>query len=138
MRCQEIGYIQAEGYAGGALKHGPFALIEKGTPIFLIILEDADKRRMLTAAAEVHARGAHVVAVTDSDEVAKDRHVDLAIRIPSAGLLTAVVATIPFQLIAYELAVAKGNDPDKPRNLAKSGKSRWSLLRLLSHPRLSQ
>jgi glucosamine--fructose-6-phosphate aminotransferase (isomerizing) len=76
---------------------------------------------MLTAAAEVHARGAHVIAITDSEEVAKDRHVHQAIRVPSAGLLTAVVATIPFQLIAYELAVAKGNDPDKPRNLAKSG-----------------
>lgn len=131
LKIKEIGYIQAEGYAGGALKHGPFALIEKGTPIFLIILEDADKRRMQTAAAEVHARGAFVVAVTDSEEVAKDRHVDLAIRVPSCGLLTAVLATIPFQLIAYELAVANGNDPDKPRNLAKSGKPNLVLFLLL-------
>jgi glucosamine--fructose-6-phosphate aminotransferase (isomerizing) len=112
-------YIQAEGYAGGALKHGPFALIEPGTPIILIILEDSEKKKMLTAAAEVHARGAYVIAITDSDEVANDRHINMCVRIPSNGLLTAVVATVPFQLIAYELSVLKGINPDKPRNLAK-------------------
>ena len=75
---------------------------------------------MLTAAAEVHARGAHVIVVTNSEEVMRDRHVHQCVKIPSNGLLTAILATIPFQLIAYELSVLKGINPDKPRNLAKA------------------
>lgn len=120
LKIKEIAYIQAEGYAGGALKHGPFALIEKGTPIFLIILNDSEKKKMLTAAAEVHARGGHVIAITNCEDVVKDRHVHQSVSIPSNGLLTAILATVPFQLIAYELSVMKGINPDKPRNLAKA------------------
>lgn len=120
LKIKEIAYIQAEGYAGGALKHGPFALIEVGTPIMLIILDDNEAKRMLTAAAEVHSRGAHVIAITDSDEVASSRYVHQCIRVPSAGLLTGISAIIPFQLIAYELSVMKGIDPDRPKNLAKA------------------
>lgn len=120
LKIKEIAYLQTEGYAGGALKHGPFALIEPGTPLFLIILDDHEQKRMLTAAAEVHARGAYVVAITDSDEVAKDKHIDVAIKIPNNGLLSSILAILPFQLIAYELSIRQGINPDKPRNLAKA------------------
>jgi hypothetical protein len=75
-------------------QHGPFALIEKGTPIFLIILDDHDKRRMLTAAAEVHARGAHVIAVTDWEEAATDRHVHQVRREQPKSLLVFVFSFV--------------------------------------------
>jgi glucosamine--fructose-6-phosphate aminotransferase (isomerizing) len=120
LKIKEIAYIQAEGYAGGALKHGPFALIEEGTPIIMVIMNDGEKKRMQTACAEVHARGAHVIVVTDDEEVAKDKHVHLAVRVPHCGIMSALVATIPFQSIAYELSLLRGINPDQPRNLAKA------------------
>jgi len=121
LKVKEITYIHAEGYAGGALKHGPFALIEEGTLIFLIILEDEHLRFMRTVASEVRARGAYVVAITNSRTVAADRElVDEAIIVRHDGLLTAYLAVLPMQLIAYETALLRGHDPDFPRHLAKT------------------
>jgi len=119
LKIKEITYMHAEGYSGGALKHGPFALIEEGTPIILIILDDQHAQLMRIAAEEVRARGAYTIVITNAPSLAKKIAHDTII-IPSNGILTSLLATIPLQLIAYELSVLKGIDPDKPRNLAKS------------------
>jgi glucosamine--fructose-6-phosphate aminotransferase (isomerizing) len=118
LKIKEISYIHAEGYAGGALKHGPFALIEKGTPLLLIAPNDSSLAAMRTAAEEVKARGARVIVMTDAptefDDVAE------IVEIPTAGPLTSLLAIIPLQFLAYHLSVLRGNNPDRPRNLAKA------------------
>lgn len=119
LKIKEITYLHAEGYPGGALKHGPFALISEGTPVVLIILDDAHAHLMRTAAEEVRARGAYTIVITDNMNLAEGVADDV-VHIPHDGSLTALLAAIPLQLIAYELAVLKGINPDKPRNLAKA------------------
>lgn len=125
LKIKEMSYIHAEGYSGGALKHGPFALIEGGdgregaTPVIVIILDDDHAMQMRTAAEEVKARGAQVIVITDNAKLAAGIDNDPLI-IPNNGPLTALTAVLPLQLIAYELAVMKGINPDVPRNLAKA------------------
>ncbi|MFA6018033.1 MAG: glutamine--fructose-6-phosphate transaminase (isomerizing) [Patescibacteria group bacterium] len=119
LKIKEISYLHAEGYAGGALKHGPFALIEKDTPVILIILDDEHGQLMRTAAEEVRARGAQTIVITD-DEKFVNGVATRTICIPKSGSLTGLISNIPLQLIAYELAVLKGINPDRPRNLAKA------------------
>lgn len=119
LKIKEITYLHAEGYPGGALKHGPFALIEKGTPIILMILDDSHAHFMRTAAEEVRARGAYTIVITDKKELAEGVADDVIV-IPNDGPMTALLSVIPMQLIAYELAVLRGINPDKPRNLAKA------------------
>ena len=119
LKIKEITYLHAEGYPGGALKHGPFALIESGTPVLLVILDDEHADHMRTAAEEVRARGARTIVITNHASLVS--HVaDDIIEIPKDGTLAGLLATIPMQLIAYELAVMKSINPDKPRNLAKA------------------
>lgn len=127
LKIKEITYLHAEGYSGGALKHGPFALIDdgkeagrsRGTPIILLILDDENGQLMRTAAHEVRARGAYTIVITDNKKLA-DGVSDDTIVIPSNGQMTPLLGALPIQMIAYELAVAKGIDPDKPKNLAKA------------------
>ena len=116
LKIKEITYMHAEGYPGGALKHGPFALIDKGTPVILIILTDQHHNLMKTALEEVKVRGAYTIAITN-DPTLNIAHQNILI--PSNGPLTALLAVLPLQLIAYELALVRGNDPDHPRHLAK-------------------
>lgn len=119
LKIKEITYIHAEGYPGGALKHGPFALLEEGTPVFLLVLDDQHSELMRVAAHEVKARGAYTVVITDKPKLAEGVS-DAVINIPSNGQLTALLAVIPLQLVAYELAILRGINPDKPKNLAKA------------------
>lgn len=125
LKIKEICYMHAEGYSGGALKHGPFALIEGAegdygqTPVITIILDDEHASHMRTAAEEVKARGARVFVITDNPKLALGIDAD-PIVIPNNGPLTALIAVLPLQLIAYELALLKGINPDVPRNLAKA------------------
>mmetsp|Transcript_3593 Transcript_3593/g.6940 ORF Transcript_3593/g.6940 Transcript_3593/m.6940 type:complete len:708 (-) Transcript_3593:162-2285(-) len=126
LKIKEMCYLHAEGYSGGALKHGPFALIESdengklgATPIIMLILDDAHANHMRTAAEEVKARGAELIVITDKEELA-DGLTSNPIIIPSNGPMTALGAVMPIQLIAYELAMLKGINPDTPRNLAKA------------------
>lgn len=119
LKIKEITYIHAEGYAGGALKHGPFALIEDRTPIILTIFNDEHGHLMRTAAQEVKARGARVIVLTDSREFVEDVADDI-IEIPSNGRFTALLSVLPMQFLAYYVAVMRGYNPDKPRNLAKA------------------
>ncbi|CDJ53494.1 glucosamine--fructose-6-phosphate aminotransferase (isomerizing), putative [Eimeria brunetti] len=121
LKIKEISYIHAEGFAGGALKHGPFALIDDKarTPVIMIVLGDQHAALMLNAAQQVKARGAYLLCVTDYPELVQDIADDYIV-IPSNGPLTALLAAIPLQLLAYELSVARGINPDKPRGLAKT------------------
>jgi len=125
LKIKEMSYIHAEGYSGGALKHGPFALIEgpegrEGrTPVIMCILDDEHAAHMRTAAEEVKARGAQVIIITDKAKLAQGIDSDPII-IPNNGPLTALIASLPLQFIAYELALLKGVNPDVPRNLAKA------------------
>merc|ERR1712172_153719 len=126
LKIKEMCYLHAEGYSGGALKHGPFALIESdengklgATPIIMLIFDDDHAHHMRTAAEEVKARGADVIIITDKRSLAEGLDDD-PIVIPSNGPLTALGAVVPMQMIAYELAMLKNNNPDAPRNLLKS------------------
>eukprot|EP00542_Grammatophora_oceanica_P015132 CAMPEP_0194038330 /NCGR_PEP_ID=MMETSP0009_2-20130614/10570_1 /TAXON_ID=210454 /ORGANISM="Grammatophora oceanica, Strain CCMP 410" /LENGTH=704 /DNA_ID=CAMNT_0038680789 /DNA_START=91 /DNA_END=2205 /DNA_ORIENTATION=- len=125
LKIKEMCYLHAEGYSGGALKHGPFALIDdnKGkfgaTPIIMLILDDQHAHHMRTAAEEVKARGAQLLIITDKPSLARDLDPN-PIVIPSNGPMTALGAVLPMQLIAYELAMLRGINPDTPRNLAKA------------------
>eukprot|EP00727_Mastigamoeba_balamuthi_P000643 m51a1_g10576 putative glutamine-fructose-6-phosphate transaminase (516) ;mRNA; f:100-2332 len=120
LKIKEITYIHAEGYAGGALKHGPFALIEKGTPIILIILDDSQAVFMDIAAAEVKTRGAYTIVITNNSKIVGQGHADEIVEIPTNGVLTALLAAVPIQILAYEISVLRGINPDRPRNLAKA------------------
>ncbi len=119
LKIKEITYLHAEGYAGGALKHGPFALIVENTPVILCIFDDQHGQLMRTAAEEVRARGARTIIITDNPKLA-ERVASETIIVPKNGVLTGLVANIPLQLLAYELAVLKDINPDRPRNLAKA------------------
>eukprot|EP00457_Paulinella_chromatophora_P001932 gb/GEZN01001935.1/.p1 GENE.gb/GEZN01001935.1/~~gb/GEZN01001935.1/.p1 ORF type:complete len:698 (-),score=75.59 gb/GEZN01001935.1/:592-2685(-) len=119
LKIKEIAYIHAEGYGGGSLKHGPFALLEDGTPVVMLILDDQHSSLMCIAAEEVKARGTYNIIITDNPALCQGLYDDLIV-IPSNGPLTALLATFPLQLLAYEISIAKGINPDKPRNLAKA------------------
>ncbi|ETO21686.1 hypothetical protein RFI_15517 [Reticulomyxa filosa] len=119
LKIKEITYMHAEGYSGGALKHGPFAMIEEGTPVIMIILDDAHAKTMITNAHEIESRGGKMIYITNNADLLQGLHGDI-IQIPSNGCLTALLATIPMQLLAYELSILKGINPDKPKNLAKA------------------
>lgn len=115
LNIKEASYIHAEAFTAGELKHGVIALIEPGTPV--IVFVPADSRYMMNVVAEVKARGAHVVAVADEDNPMYDAILPL----PASNEATApITSLIPCQLLAYFLGVARGVNPDRPRNLAKS------------------
>ncbi len=119
LKLKELAYMHAEGFAGGELKHGPIALIDKGTPVVAIMPAEHSvlAEKMVSNIQEVKARGAVVIAISEFDFGGADH----LIRIPKIDqLLQPVLAVVPLQVIAYEMAVARGNDVDQPRNLAKS------------------
>jgi len=122
LKIKEISYVHAEGYPGGALKHGPFALIEEGTPIIFIILDGIHAPKMKVALEEVSARGAYPITITNIPNIWKSYAKDMGdvILVPSNGLLSNLLAIIPLQFIAYELSCLKGINPDRPRHLAKT------------------
>jgi glucosamine--fructose-6-phosphate aminotransferase (isomerizing) len=122
LKLKELAYIHAEGFAGGELKHGPIALIDQGTPVIAILpagKEHALDEKMLSNIQEVKARGARVIVIAEEGVVVEGaEHV---ITIPAARpIFQPILATVPLQVFAYEMAVARGNDVDQPRNLAKS------------------
>jgi glucosamine--fructose-6-phosphate aminotransferase (isomerizing) len=121
LKLKEISYIHAEAYAAGELKHGPLALVDKNMPVIAIAPKDALLEKLKSNLQEVRARGGelHVLADQDTRMVASEGvHV---IRMPDhAGFLSPILHTVPLQLLAYHAALERGNDVDKPRNLAKS------------------
>jgi glucosamine--fructose-6-phosphate aminotransferase (isomerizing) len=119
LKLKELAYMHAEGFAGGELKHGPIALIDKGTPVVAIMptQDSVLAEKMASNIQEVRARGAVVIAISEFDFAGADH----LIRIPNVDLLLQpILSVVPLQVLAYEMAVARGNDVDQPRNLAKS------------------
>jgi len=116
LKIKEVSYVHAEGFAGGELKHGVIALIEPGSPCIALAPNDETRDDLLSGAMEVRARGATVIGIGPREDDAFDFHV------PHADLSEAssIVQAIPGQLLGYYLALLRGHDPDKPRNLAKS------------------
>ncbi|MBW2373765.1 MAG: glutamine--fructose-6-phosphate transaminase (isomerizing) [Deltaproteobacteria bacterium] len=121
LKLKEISYIHAEGYAAGEMKHGPIALIDENMPVVVIANQSPVYDKIISNLEQVRAREGRVIAVaSDGDDAIADKANEV-IRIPDLGeYLTAVIATIPLQLLAYHVATLKGTDVDQPRNLAKS------------------
>ncbi|MFA6458375.1 MAG: glutamine--fructose-6-phosphate transaminase (isomerizing) [Patescibacteria group bacterium] len=116
IKLQEVSYIHAEGFAAGELKHGPLALITKGTPLIAFVPMGKFRADVLSNVAEVKARGGRIIGVSPKN----DDLFDEWIRVPAVGAAQPIVNIIPIQLLAYHLAVLRKNNPDLPRNLAKS------------------
>jgi glutamine---fructose-6-phosphate transaminase (isomerizing) len=116
LKIKEVSYIHAEGFAGGELKHGVIALIEEGTPCLVFAPEDETRTDILSGAMELKSRGGFIIGVSPND----DEVFDLHIPVEASGDASPLVDVIPAQLLGYHLAMIRGLDPDKPRNLAKS------------------
>lgn len=125
LKLKELAYIHAEGFAAGELKHGPIALIEPGQPVFVIVPSPRGSAhlhpKVVSNIQEIRARGARIIAIAELGDAAVLPFADTVIHIPlAAPLFEPLLAVVPMQIFAMELAVAKGLDVDQPRNLAKS------------------
>jgi glucosamine--fructose-6-phosphate aminotransferase (isomerizing) len=125
LKLKELAYMHAEGFAAGELKHGPIALIEDGVPVVVIVPSPRGRGvlhdKIVSNIQEVRARGARVIAIAEEGDEVISAHADHVIRIPAVPtLMQPLVATVPLQVFACEMATAKGHDVDQPRNLAKS------------------
>jgi glucosamine--fructose-6-phosphate aminotransferase (isomerizing) len=124
LKLKELAYIHAEGFAAGELKHGPIALIEEGLPVFCVVPprgRDQLHDKMISAIQEIRARGALTIVLAEEGDTEVTPYADVLIGLPTVPtLLQPVVATVPLQLFACELATQMGHDVDQPRNLAKS------------------
>lgn len=121
LKLKEISYIHAEGYPAAEMKHGPIALVDQNTPSVFIVSKNSVYDKVMSNLQEVKARGGPVIAVTDHVDSQLVGLADDLIEIPSVeDFLQPIVASIPLQLLAYHVAVLRGCDVDKPRNLAKS------------------
>jgi glucosamine--fructose-6-phosphate aminotransferase (isomerizing) len=121
LKLKEISYIHAEAYAAGELKHGPLALVDKDMPVVAIAPNDALLEKLKSNLQEVRARGGELYVFADADSSIQESEGVHVIRLAEhAGLLSPILHTIPLQLLAYHVALQKGTDVDKPRNLAKS------------------
>jgi len=121
LKLKELSYVHAEGYAAGELKHGPIALLDPQTPLVAIATRGATYEKVVSNVAEVRAREAPVLAVATVGDEEIDRYAQDVLYVPETlEEMAPVIAILPLQLLAYEVAVARGTDVDQPRNLAKS------------------
>jgi glutamine---fructose-6-phosphate transaminase (isomerizing) len=121
LKLKEISYIHAEGYAAGEMKHGPIALIDDGIPVVVIAPRGKGYDKVLSNLAEVKARDGSVIAVATVGDKTIAEHCHNVLWVPDApALLQPLLTVMPLQMLAYEVALARGNDVDQPRNLAKS------------------
>jgi glucosamine--fructose-6-phosphate aminotransferase (isomerizing) len=120
LKLKEISYIHAEAYAAGELKHGPLALVDERMPVIAIAPKDALLEKLKSNLQEVRARGGALYVLADHDVQISDGQINAISLRPYPALLSPIVHTVPLQLLAYHAAVLRGNDVDKPRNLAKS------------------
>lgn len=116
LKIKEVSYIHAEAYAAGELKHGPIALIDKGTPAIVLAPNDETLTDMISSAHEIKARGGLIIGISPQPNPVFDIHLPVS----DLKQATAITMTVVVQLLAYDLAIARGLNPDKPRNLAKS------------------
>lgn len=125
LKLKELAYMHAEGFPAGELKHGPIALIEDGVPVITIVPSPRGRSvlhdKVVSNIQEVRARGAFVIAIAEEGDERVGDFADVVIRIPAVPtLMQPLVATVPLQIFACEMATARGHDVDQPRNLAKS------------------
>ncbi len=121
LKLKEISYIATDAYAAGEMKHGPIALLDDSTPVVCVATDSPVLEKVASNIQEVRARGAHVIAVTTAGSEQILGHVDAAIPVPAVDwMLQPILAVIPLQLLAYEIARRRGLDVDQPRNLAKT------------------
>lgn len=121
LKLKEISYIHSEAYAAGELKHGTISLIEPGTPVFAVATQSDLLEKTLGNIKEVKARGAKVIALVGEKHSSVDEFADDVIRVPEiSNILMPSLTVIPLQIFAYYMALGRGCDVDKPRNLAKS------------------
>ncbi|WP_217185367.1 glutamine--fructose-6-phosphate transaminase (isomerizing) [Streptomyces sp. AC495_CC817] len=125
LKLKELAYMHAEGFAAGELKHGPIALIEEDLPVVVVVPSPAGRSllhdKIVSNIQEIRARGARTIVIAEEGDEAVVPYADHLIRVPATPtLLQPLVATVPLQVFACELATARGNEVDQPRNLAKS------------------
>jgi glutamine---fructose-6-phosphate transaminase (isomerizing) len=116
LKIKEVSYIHAEGFAGGELKHGVIALVESGTPCVVYAPRDETRADILSGAMELKSRGGYIIGIGPDDDPVFDVHLPT----PDVGNASPLVQALPAQMLGYHTALLRGNDPDKPRNLAKS------------------
>ena len=116
LKIKEVSYIHAEGFAGGELKHGVIALVEPGTPCVVYAPNDETRADILSGAMELKTRGGYIIGIGPDPDPAFDVH----LRTPDVGDAAPIINALPAQMLGYHAALCRGNDPDKPRNLAKS------------------
>jgi glucosamine--fructose-6-phosphate aminotransferase (isomerizing) len=121
LKLKEISYIHAEAYAAGELKHGPLALVDASMPVIAIAPRDALLEKLKSNLQEVRARGGELYVLANRDvNLGSEEGVHVIRMHDHPAILSPIVATVPLQLLAYHAALLRGNDVDKPRNLAKS------------------
>lgn len=121
LKLKELAYVPCDAYGAGEMKHGPIAMLSAGTPVVVVIPNDVHREATLAAIAEVRARGARVIAVCAAGDLHVAAKVDLVLPVASTHtLLSPILTVIPLQMLAARVAVRRGLDVDKPRNLAKS------------------
>jgi glucosamine--fructose-6-phosphate aminotransferase (isomerizing) len=121
LKMKEISYIPTDAYAAGEMKHGPIALLDERTPVVAVANRSPVLEKMLSNVSEVRARGAHVVAVATEGDHQVAEHAEEVVYVPETDwLLQPILAVVPLQLLAYEIARARGLNVDQPRNLAKT------------------
>ena len=121
LKLKELSYLHAEGYPAGEMKHGPIALVEDGYPVVAVAPPTPTREKLLGNLMEVRARGARVLAVAEAGSAEVEAVAEIVLPMPVVHpLLQPVVAVVPLQRLAYEVAVELGLDVDQPRNLAKS------------------
>jgi glucosamine--fructose-6-phosphate aminotransferase (isomerizing) len=125
LKLKELAYMHAEGFAAGELKHGPIALIDQGTPVVCVVPSPAGRGvlrdKVVSNIQEVRARGARTIVIAEEGDEEVRRYADHLIYVPrTPTLLAPLMTTVPLQILACEIAAARGHDVDQPRNLAKS------------------
>ncbi|MBS1871475.1 MAG: glutamine--fructose-6-phosphate transaminase (isomerizing) [Actinobacteria bacterium] len=122
LKLKEIAYIPSDAYAAGEMKHGPIALLGEGTPVVCVATQSPVLDKLRSNVAEVRARGAHVLAIATEGAagVIADEADELVLVPPTDPLLSPIPAVVPLQLLAHAISSARGLDPDRPRNLAKT------------------
>ncbi|MBF9128171.1 glutamine--fructose-6-phosphate transaminase (isomerizing) [Plantactinospora sp. S1510] len=125
LKLKELAYMHAEGFAAGELKHGPIALIDQGTPVVCVVPSPAGRGmlhdKIVSNIQEIRARGARTIVIAEEGDTAVTPYADHLIYVPrTPTLLAPLVTTVPLQVLACEIAAARGHDVDQPRNLAKS------------------
>jgi len=125
LKLKELAYMHAEGFPAGELKHGPIALIEDGLPVVVVMPSPRGRQvlhaKLLSNIQEVRARGARTIVIAEEGDTAVRPYAHHLVEVPrTPTLLSPLVTTVPLQVLAAEIAQARGYDVDKPRNLAKS------------------